>query len=271
MDLFEPLTPEALADLASVSENVILPPGETIYRNSDKGDNYYVVASGSVRVFRQGNGHSEVTFASLGPGDGFGEIALLTDEPRSASVETMERTSLVRIPRDAFVKAVFSNPDAARTCARILAERLARDNVHIVEASSTGLAYRQFISEQLRRDEPMLIGNSSAVMKLLSEIEDIVGNARPVLVSGEPGTEMQDVAGLIHMLRREAGAFSWAWTQRRWTLPRTPMSTSVIRSSSNWSSPEHFSDAGTMRCPSRRTSGWGSLPWRETGWSSSRT
>lgn len=206
VDLFETLSEESLTELASVAESEILPSGKIVYRSSDKGDNYYVVASGAVRVFKPGNGSADVTFATLGPGEGFGEIALLTDEPRSASVETMERTCLIRIPRDIFIKAVFSNAAAAKTCARILAERLARDNVHIVEASATGLAYRQFISDQLRRDVPMLIGNSPAIMKLLSEIEDIAGNSRPVLVTGEPGTELLDVAGIIHMVRKDSRA-----------------------------------------------------------------
>jgi len=222
VSLFETLSREELAQLASAAESEILPSGKIVYRSSDKGDNYYVVASGAVRVFKPGNGSADVTFAVLGPGEGFGEIALLTDEPRSASVETMERTCLIRIPRDTFIKAVFSNAASAKTCARILAERLARDNVHIVEASATGLAYRQFISDQVRRDVPMLIGNSPAIMKLISEIDDIAGNSRPVLVTGEPGTELLDVAGLIHLVRSNSQGLLMGMDAKAAGLADTP-------------------------------------------------
>ena len=203
VSLFVSLSPDAIAELAAASKTVVLPPGEIVCRNSDNSCIYYVIASGHVKVFRQGNGKTEVQLATLGPGDGFGEIALLTDWPRSASVETVERTGLILIPGDAFEKAVFSHPEAAKACAKTLAERLAKGNVLIMEASSAGRAYRQFISQHFRRKEQMLIGNSPAVMMLLQEIEDIAGNNKPVLVRGEPGTEMLEVAELVHELKGE--------------------------------------------------------------------
>ncbi len=208
VDLFEALSPEALRELTAAARSMIVPAGEIVCRSHDKGDNYYVVASGAVRVFKENGGTSAVTFDVLGPGDGFGEIALLTNEQRSAAVETTERTCLICIPREAFIKVVFSNSAAAKTCARILAERLARSNVHIADASSAGTAYRQFIAEQQKREVPMLIGNSAIVMKLLTDIERVAGNVQPVLVHGEPGTELLDAAGLIHMMGKDsAGLF----------------------------------------------------------------
>ncbi len=204
VDLFKSLPPEALAELAAVADNVILPDGDIVYRHSDKSSTYYVIALGSVTVRRYGAEGDNVTFRTLGPFEGFGEVALLTDRPRTASVETIERTSLILIPKDAFLKAVFCNQAAAKTCAGILAERLLKGNHRLVEAASANTAYVHFISEQLRRDEPMLIGNSPVVLKLLSEIENIAGNNKPVLVMGEPGTEMFDVAGLIHELGKDS-------------------------------------------------------------------
>jgi len=196
--LFASLPDETLSELAAVLKNVILPPHTIVFKRDDKSENYYVVASGSVRVRGREDGDADVTFAQRGPGEGFGEISLLTNAPHSATVETIERTSLILIPRDAFLTAVFSHPDAAKACARILAERLGRGYVQIVEEHSTEQAYRQFISEEMMHAAPMLIGNSVAVMKLISEIDALVGNSKPVLVTGEPGVEMQDVAGLIH-------------------------------------------------------------------------
>ncbi|MBF0559658.1 MAG: cyclic nucleotide-binding domain-containing protein, partial [Nitrospirae bacterium] len=202
--LFKCLLPEAISRLAAVSDNRILPAGHVVYRDSDKDETYYVIASGSVRIFRHSDDEADVTFAILDQGEGFGEIALLTDEPRCASVVTLERTSLLRIPRDAFIKAVFSNPAVAKTCAGILADRLSRDNLHIVEASSVELAYRNFILEHMKWGEPMLLGKSQAILKLQSHIADLAGNDRPVLITGEPGTEVLDVAAMIHKARSDS-------------------------------------------------------------------
>ncbi len=204
VDLFKSLPPEALSELAAAADNVILPADDIVYSHSDKGSTYYVIAHGSVTLRRYGTEGDNITFATLGPLEGFGEVALLTDRPRTASVETIEITSLILIPKDAFLKAVFSNQTAAKTFAGILAEKILKGNHRLVEASSTNTAYVQFISEQLSRAEPMLIGNSRAILKLLSEIENIAGNNKPVLVMGEPGTEIFDVAGLIHEMGKDS-------------------------------------------------------------------
>jgi transcriptional regulator with AAA-type ATPase domain/NAD-dependent dihydropyrimidine dehydrogenase PreA subunit len=201
--LFASLPRESLAELAEVLKNVILPPGEVVCKRSDKADSYYVIASGSVKVGRQEDDDAKVTFAVRGPGEGFGEVSLLTSAPHSATVETIEKTSLILIPKDAFLNAVFSHPVAAKACARILAARLGRGYVQIVEEYSTEQAYRQFISEEMMRGEPMLIGNSVAVMRLVSDIDTAAGKNEPILVTGETGAEMKDVASLIHEMGRD--------------------------------------------------------------------
>jgi transcriptional regulator with AAA-type ATPase domain len=202
VNLFSALPRESLVELASVLKNVILPPGETVYRIGEPGETYYVVASGSVTVSRDENGLN-VAVAARGPGEGFGEIALLTGQTHSTTVVTKERTSLILIPRETFLQTIFSHPATAQACATILAERLGRGYAQIVDVSVKGEAYRQLISEELRQDEHLLIGNSPIVLKLLRQIEPLAANDRPVLVQGEPGTEMRAVAGLINLTARE--------------------------------------------------------------------
>ncbi|NTW66750.1 MAG: sigma 54-interacting transcriptional regulator, partial [Nitrospirae bacterium] len=203
VNLFSVLPREALVKLASILKNVILPPGETVYRTAEQGDTFYVVASGSVTVSRVENGLS-IAVAVRGPGEGFGEIALLTGRSHSTTVVTTERTSLILIPHETFLQTIFSYPAAAQTCATILAERLGQGYAQIVDVAVKGEGYRQFISEELTQDEQPLIGNSPIVLNLLRQIEPLAGNDRPVLVQGEPGTEMRAVAGLIHLTAQEA-------------------------------------------------------------------
>lgn len=206
--LFETLPRDVLLEVARSVTTVVLPPGAPVYRASDVADRYFVIASGGVRVFRQEEAGAEVTVARRGQGEGFGEIALLTGKPHASCVETLERTGLIIIPSDVFLKTVFSHPPAAQTCARILAERLSSGYGRIASVSFTEQAYRQFIADQLRKEEPLFIGNSPLVMNLVKEIEALSGSDSAVLIAGEPGTEMRDVAGLLHeMSRKERGLF----------------------------------------------------------------
>lgn len=139
-----------------------------------------------------------MVLALRGPGDGFGEISVLTGGPHSSSAETTERTAILMIPAEKFLATIFSHPVSARTLARILADRLSRGYGRIMEATAAEQSFRRFIVDQLRRDEPLLIGTSPVVMKLINDISAIAGSSTPVLILGEPGTEKKDVAGLLH-------------------------------------------------------------------------
>ncbi|MDH4164627.1 MAG: cyclic nucleotide-binding domain-containing protein [Nitrospirota bacterium] len=203
VELFSSLPPEVLHKLANTLTTRILSAGEVVFRQTAPGEAFYVVVSGSVRILRSDPDGTVVVLSHRGPGEGFGEIAVLTNGPHSSSAETTTRTSLLAIPKDVFLETVFSHPTSAMTAARTLAERLSRGYDMIVDATAAEQAYRQFIVDQLRRDEPLFIGTSQAVMKLIREIGTLAGSSGPVLVRGEPGAEMKDVAGLIHDMARD--------------------------------------------------------------------
>lgn len=75
-------------------------------REGDVGDRYYVLANGAVRVEREGRILRELQ----GAGDGFGEIALLRDVPRTATVTAVAESVLLTIHRATFLAAVTGNP-----------------------------------------------------------------------------------------------------------------------------------------------------------------
>jgi len=76
--------------------------GEVIIREGEPGDTFFLVQSGAAEVSRRGR-----NVARLGPGDFFGEVALITSEPRSATVRATEPTALLTLSRDAF-EAILS-------------------------------------------------------------------------------------------------------------------------------------------------------------------
>jgi rhodanese-related sulfurtransferase len=103
-------------------------PGKTLlFKRGDPGDSFWVIQSGKVRVFRRDDKGTEITFSELGPGKSFGEMALLTGEPRSASVETLEECRLMVLSKEQFDRVLKSHPDLSLSFIKQLSGWLKRD------------------------------------------------------------------------------------------------------------------------------------------------
>jgi CRP-like cAMP-binding protein len=110
------LLPEPqLERLAAESEQVRLSAGDVVFREGDPGDRFYVVEEGEV----------EIAGKSFGPGEAFGEIALLRDLPRTATVTATSDVILRAIKRDEFVDTVMGQSDVAEAADALIASRLA--------------------------------------------------------------------------------------------------------------------------------------------------
>jgi len=83
-------------------------PDQIIFREGDRGDWLYVVLEGEVEVIRCAPGQDDTILRRLGPGDCFGEIALISDRPRTATVRSRSGVNLLAVDRAAF-QALFTN------------------------------------------------------------------------------------------------------------------------------------------------------------------
>lgn len=102
-DVFKHLTPRGLAEMADHLESETFDPNHYVIREGDVGDKFYLIRRGSVAV-RRGSDNKQV--ATLVEGDFFGEMALLTGQPRNASVETLSETDLYSLSQDRFREAM---------------------------------------------------------------------------------------------------------------------------------------------------------------------
>ncbi len=118
--MFGPLPPPALERLASQLEPVTVAAGTEVIRQGGPGDRFYAVASGRLRVTVDGAPAGE-----LGPGDGFGEIALLRDVPRTATVVAETEAQLRALGREEFLAAVTGHAPSARAADAVVGARLA--------------------------------------------------------------------------------------------------------------------------------------------------
>ncbi len=169
------------------------PKGQVIIHEGDQGDSFFQIISGLTRVFRTSEDGVEVTLATIGPGESFGEMALLTGEPRSASVETLESSGVLVISKQSFDQLAAENPEFSLALSRVLSSRLAKGGFNLVSATSTEKAYQRFVSEQSEGQASYLIGRSRIVKQLQTRIQEVARNDKPVLIIGESGTEKRDV------------------------------------------------------------------------------
>jgi MFS family permease len=117
-----PLSAPVLERLASAAVPVAASAGAVVVREGEIGDRFFIVVRGRLGVTVHGQ-HA----ADLGPGDGFGEIALLRSVPRTATVTATEDVGLLAIDRRPFIEALTGQARSATIAARIAEEHLAAD------------------------------------------------------------------------------------------------------------------------------------------------
>jgi predicted MFS family arabinose efflux permease len=120
--LFAPVPAPVLEAAASALVPVSFEPGTTVIRQGDIGDRFWIVEAGEVEVEQGGT-----VIARLGPGSSFGELALIRDIPRTASVVAVGDVDLLALDRDAFLIALTASPRAVAEASRVAADHLERD------------------------------------------------------------------------------------------------------------------------------------------------
>ncbi len=126
--VFRDLPKEALNAIIRVVQDRVLPQHAAICRAGDPGDSLYIVSSGRVRVFGKNEKGVEIDLSIQGPGDTFGEMALLTGEPMSADVEAMEEAHLMILSKDQFDRILRDFPDVSKVFVKEMRRWLLRDD-----------------------------------------------------------------------------------------------------------------------------------------------
>jgi CRP-like cAMP-binding protein len=120
--LIEHCSKKDLAQIAQIADELDLRAGKVLIREGDRGREFFVVVSGEVEVRRKGR-----KVATLGPGSFFGEMALLAQAPRSATVTALTPLDVLVITDRAFVALLDRMPEIWLKVARALAERVHAD------------------------------------------------------------------------------------------------------------------------------------------------
>jgi MFS family permease len=118
--VFRPLPMPAIDNIALQAQRTRVAAGEAVLRQGDQGDRFYVIEHGTAEVLGDGR-----LVRTIGPGEGFGEIALLRGTPRTATVRARTPLALYALDRDQFLSAVHGYESSEREAYTLVLDRLA--------------------------------------------------------------------------------------------------------------------------------------------------
>jgi NTE family protein/lysophospholipid hydrolase len=207
-ELFGELDEQALWDLESRLEWLTLRCGTLLFREGDAGDDVYIVVNGRLRVVTTDRDGRERVLEEVGRGGAVGEVALLTGEPRAASVLAVRDTDLLRLTNAAFEQLLEIHPRAMMQIARAAATRLRRTGYRTAQPSR---ATRSFALVPMRQGVPVaelsrrLAGTLAPYGTTLR-----LGSADVDRLLARPGIAQSEDEGLLN-----EAVVAWLSTQER--------------------------------------------------------
>jgi len=184
---FETLAPADLEQVAAVAVPRAFAAGEVVFREGDDSDTCYVVRSGRARALREHGDGRQITLATFGPGDIFGELAMFDDERRSATVDAAEDLEVLGILGSDMRRLLRRHPDIAVKLVVALGRRL--------RAANERLARQSFQTVQSRV--------ASVVAQLVEQAQSDGAGERDVLITATQA----EVAQLAGSARESASRF----------------------------------------------------------------
>ena len=211
--MFASLPPATRDAVAGRTDVVSLPAGEWLFRQGDEGDALYIVQSGRLEAVDETPGHKSYAFRELRTGEAVGELALICDAPRTASVRVRRDARLLRIGRDEFESILAESPAFTRELLRTIGSWVtppARDGRPSVPATMAVVCLDEAAaSAGIERELADRLGEFGSVSYVT---RDILVNA-----SADPGHVLSDLLDRAEAEHRHvvlggglAGVDSWA-------------------------------------------------------------
>jgi len=140
--MFSHLTDYQLQNIAAECTMSTFPAGTILFRENETGTVFYIVASGAIKVFTSNLDGENKILSIFTRGDSFGELALLDGQPRSATAQVIEETTLLSLNGKNFNRLLRENIDIAFTIIKQLSTRLRTMNQHVHDLTYLGAKKR---------------------------------------------------------------------------------------------------------------------------------
>ena len=189
--VFGELADDDLRRVAEVTVPRHFAPGEVVFREGDDSDTCYVVHAGHARALREHPDGRQITLATFGPGDIFGELAMFDDERRSATVEATDQLDVLGILGGDMRRLRAANERLARQSFQTVQSRVASVLGQLVEqAQAEGAGPRDIPVVATQADLAKLAGSSrESASRFLAVLEraGVISQGRGRLTVHDPG------------------------------------------------------------------------------------
>lgn len=128
---FDNLNDEQLQHIVQIGQRRTFYDGTILFQENQPGIAFYAILSGSVKLFSRSASGEEKVLSVLGAGETFGELSLLDGLPRSSTAKTLEMTTVLELPSQAFMDLLENHFDITRAILAQLCRRLRRTSEHV--------------------------------------------------------------------------------------------------------------------------------------------
>jgi CRP/FNR family transcriptional regulator/CRP/FNR family cyclic AMP-dependent transcriptional regulator len=201
--IFSDLTDDDIDALARLTTRRRCPKDTVVFFENEEGDTMFMILEGRIKVTILGDDGREIILSVLGAGDFFGEMALLDNEPRSATAIAAEETELLLLHRTEFQGVLAQNSSISTALIRVLNQRLRRANHQISTLALLDVYGRvaRVLLDMAREEGRRLKDGSIAFRRAThQEIANRIGTTRETVTRMLKDLERQ---GLIHIDGRE--------------------------------------------------------------------
>jgi CRP-like cAMP-binding protein len=178
--LFAELSGPELDQVASVAIPRSFPKGVRVFHEGDSSDACYIVRAGDLRVTREHPDGRAIALATLGPGDFFGELAMLDGGTRSASVETLSDSQLLALPASDVRRVIAAHGDIAAKLIVAITRRLRETNERVARQSFQTVPSRVAgVLAQLIAEEAIPDGRQGVTVRMTqADLAQLAGTSR---------------------------------------------------------------------------------------------
>jgi CRP/FNR family transcriptional regulator, cyclic AMP receptor protein len=178
--LFSELSRDELERISRVSVARSFPAGVRVFHEGDQSDACYLVRTGDLRVTREHPDGRAIALATLGPGDIFGELAMLDGEARSASVETLSDAELLALPAADVRRLLADHPGISVKLIAALTRRLRETNERVARQSFQTVPSRVAgVLTQLIAEESAPAGRHGITIRMTqADLAQLAGTSR---------------------------------------------------------------------------------------------
>jgi CRP/FNR family transcriptional regulator, cyclic AMP receptor protein len=198
--LFSELSSEDLERISRVAVPRSYPKGVRVFHEGDRSDACYIVRNGDLRVTREHPDGRAIALATLGPGDIFGELAMLDGEARSASVEALSDCELLALPASDVRQLLRGSSEITAKLVFALTRRLREANERIARQSFQTVPSRVAgVLSQLIAEEAPLEGRDGVTIRMTqADLAQLAGTSRE---SVSRFLAVLERAGVVHVGR----------------------------------------------------------------------